>query len=64
VAPYSILGEPSLAIQRGGQTVGNVLEGLMSACGGTYVTGQPLNCNANGSTNTERIFHFRVRLPD
>jgi hypothetical protein len=64
VAPYSIQAEPLLSVQRGGQTVGNVLEGEFAACQGTYVSGQSLVCSPNGTTNTQRIFHFRVRLPD
>jgi hypothetical protein len=62
-APYSIQGSPILSLQRGGQTPGNVLEGEMYACDGTYVSGQTLSCSPSG-TNTQRVFHFRVRLPD
>jgi len=63
LAPYSITGSTQLALQRGGQTVGNALDGVMLACDGTYAAGKSLVCEPNG-LNKQRIFHFRVRLPN
>ncbi len=62
-APYSILGSTQLAVQRGGQTVGNALDGVMVACDGTYSSGKTLVCEPNGA-GKQRLFHFRIRLPN
>jgi hypothetical protein len=60
---YSINAAPTLALPRGGQTVGNVVEGSFAACEGTYVAGQSLVCSPSG-TGVQRVVHFRIRLPD
>lgn len=62
-APYSILGSPQLSLQRGGQNIGNALDGVMVACDGTYITGKTLDCTPRGE-NRQRIIQFRVRLPN
>lgn len=61
--PYSLQGAPMLALPRGGQSVGNVVDASFAACEGTYVTGQALKCSPSG-TGQQRIVHFRIRLPD
>ena len=62
-APYSINAAPLLALPRGGQGVGNVVEGSFAACEGTYVAGKSLLCSPSG-TGVQRVMHFRIRLPD
>ena len=60
---YSINASPTLALPRGGQSVGNVVDGSFAACEGTYVVGKPLVCSPSG-TGVQRMVHFRIRLPD
>ena len=60
--PYQIVGNVFLATPRGGSAITNAVHGLFLGCDNTYVSGDD-SCFPNGS-GKQRIFGFRLRLPD
>ncbi len=61
--PYAIQGAPLIAVPRGGQAIGNALDGLMFACDGVFQSNR-LNACYPASTNRQRVVYFRLTLPD
>ncbi|HEX8438017.1 hypothetical protein [Archangium sp.] len=63
--PYSINGMPMLAVPRGGQLIDNVVDATFAASDTVYVSGSPLGPEyPNGKADHQRIFYFRIHLPD
>lgn len=65
VWPYSLIGAPLLAVQRGGNAAGMAIYGQFDACATTYESGafNTVGCFGNNGQGAERVFHFRIRLP-
>lgn len=60
---YSVQGNPHIAVPRGGQAVGNAVDGTLMACNATYnVAGALTQCETT-DVDRMRVFHFRIRLP-
>jgi hypothetical protein len=65
-APFAIDGSPYLAVPRGGMVRSSVIDGLVAACVPPYVHGKEYDvhqCYPDGG-NSQRVFYFRIRLPD
>lgn len=65
--PYAIEGSPMLAVARGGNDGSLAIDGLFAACATPYVRGTAFSsasCYGSDGRGTQRVFHFRIRLPD